>query len=243
MELVNKNLRFLRGKANLTQKELALRLDVKLPVIGSYEEGRSLPPIPTSIKIAQLFNVSLDMLLTRDVSESRHKTKAGKEKEILAITIDSLGDENVEFVSHKASAGYISEYSDTEYLKELPKISLPFLSKSHSYRAFEITGQSMLPVQSGDIIVGKYLDDIKKIKSSKTYVFVAKTNGIVYKRVFEFLTSSLLLVSDNPAYDPYILPFEDILEVWAFVVRMTQEEEQPDLSLRYADKIVNLKNR
>ena len=125
MELVNKNLRFLRGKANLTQKELALRLDVKLPVIGSYEEGRSLPPIPTSIKIAQLFNVSLDMLLTRDVSESRHKTKAGKEKEILAITIDSLGDENVEFVSHKASAGYISEYSDTEYLKELPKISLP----------------------------------------------------------------------------------------------------------------------
>lgn len=241
MEWINKNVRFLRGKANLTQKELAIKLNVNLPVIGSYEEGRSLPPIPTLIKIANLFNVSLDALLTVDLSKDSRKEKSGKSKEVLVITVDSKGDENVEFVSNKASAGYISEHSDPEYLKELPRISIPFLTRSYTYRAFEINGQSMLPVKSGDIVVGRYLDDINKIKSGKTYVFVSKTNGVVYKRVFESMANNLLLVSDNPTYDPYTLAFDDILEVWSFVVRMTQEEEQAELSLKYIDKIVNLK--
>jgi len=240
MEKINKNLRFLREKANLTQKELASKLRVKTPVIGSYEEGRSIPPIPISIKISQLFNVSLDTLLVEDVKDV-YKNRIVRGKGILTITVDSSGEENVELVMHKASAGYINGYSDSEYIKDLPKISIPFLSKSNTYRAFEIVGQSMLPVKSGDIIIGKYLDNLDKVKNGKTYIIISKTNGVVYKRVLELSAYNLLLISDNSIYEPFAIPLSDILEIWAFVIRLTQEEEQAELPLIYIEKIMKIK--
>ena len=240
MEQINKNLRFLREKANWTQKELAAKLEVKTPVIGSYEEGRSIPPIPTSIKIAQLFNISLDTLLLGEVKD-HYKNKGTKGKDVLSITVDSSGEENVELVTHKASAGYINGYYDPEYIKDLPKISIPFLSKSSTYRAFEIIGESMLPVKSGDIIIGKYLENLEKIKSGKTYIIISKANGIVYKRILELFSDNLLLISDNSIYEPFTIPLTDVLEIWAFVIRLTQEEEQPELPITYIEKIINLK--
>jgi len=240
MEKVNKNIRFLREKAGLTQKELAAKLKVNTPVIGSYEEGRSIPPVLVSIKIAQLFNVSLDTLLAKEIKDS-HKNRIVRGKEILAITLDSTGEENVELVTQKASAGYINGYCDPEYIKDLPKISIPFLSKSNTYRAFEVTGQSMLPVKSGDIIIGKYIDNLEKVKSGKTYIILSKSNGIVYKRVLELFSYNLLLISDNLVYDPFLVPLNDVLEIWAFVSRVTQEEEQSELPLVYIEKIMKIK--
>lgn len=238
MEKINKNIRFLREKANLTQKELAAKLKINTPVIGSYEEGRSIPPIPISIKIAKLFNVSLDILLLEEVKDAY---KIARGREILSITVDSLGEENVELVMHKASAGYINGYFDPEYIRDLPKISIPFLSKSNTYRAFEIVGQSMLPVRSGDIIIGKYLDNLDKVKNGKTYIIISKTNGVVYKRILELFSDNLLLISDNSVYDPFTIPLSDVLEVWAFVIRLTQEEEQPELPLTCIEKIMKIK--
>ena len=224
----------------MTQKELAAKLKVKTPVIGSYEEGRSIPPIPISIKIALLFNVSLDTLLVEEVKDI-HKNRIVRGKEILTLTVDSSGEENVEFVTHKASAGYINGYCDPEYIRDLPKISIPFLSKSNTYRAFEITGQSMLPVKSGDIIIGKYLDNLENIKNGKTYIVVSKTNGVVYKRILELFSDNILLISDNSVYEPFTIPLSDVLEIWAFVIRLTQEEEQSELPLMYIEKIIKIK--
>lgn len=242
MEKINKNIRFLREKAELTQRELAKKLKVNLPVIGSYEEGRSIPPIPTSIKIAKFFNVSLDTLLLSEIEGKNDNFFALGSREVLAITVNSNGDENVEFVSHKASAGYLSEHSDPNYLIDLPKISIPFLSKTNTYRAFEITGQSMLPVNNGDIIVGIFIDSLDKIKAGKTYVFITKSNGVIYKRVFELSANHILLISDNPDYAPFLVPLTEVLEVWGFVTRLTREEEKSEMRLKYIEQILKLKN-
>ena len=244
METINKNIRFLREKASFTQKELAKRLKVKTPVIGSYEEGRSIPPVPMSIKIAGLFNVSLDELLLSDLRAAGKKIerdKVSRGRDVLAITVDSHGDENVELVTHKASAGYINGYHDPEYIRELPKISIPFLSKSSTYRAFEIAGQSMLPVKNGDIIIGRYLDNLEKVQNGKTYIIVSKNNGIVYKRILELFSNNFLLISDNSTYDPYTISLTEVVEVWAFVTRLTHEEEKPELPLEYVKKIMKVK--
>src|SRR5688572_14699539 len=120
MELINKNIRYLREQAKWTQKELAARLDVKVPVVGSYEEFRSIPPVPIAIKIADVFNVSLDALLRIDMGKGAPK-KSNKEKylrgkEVLAITVDTQNKENIELINQKASAGYLSAYSDPEYI-------------------------------------------------------------------------------------------------------------------------------
>lgn len=65
-----KRLQELRGKR--TQDEIAEAIGVSRATYSHYETGRSEPAIATLVKIAELFDVSLDDLLGKDVAgESR----------------------------------------------------------------------------------------------------------------------------------------------------------------------------
>jgi transcriptional regulator with XRE-family HTH domain len=220
MAIVNKNLKFLRVQQGLTQKQLAEKLGLKQAAIGAYEEERATPPLTSLLDIIKIFNVNLDDLVKQDLSrvpEKERKAGSSGRREVLAITVDSNNKENVELVSHKASAGYLSGYQDPEFVKDLPKISMPVLPKNKTYRAFEIQGDSMLPVQPGSIIFGEYVENIGAIKNGKLYVLVTKQDGIVFKRIFNFSEQEgkLLLISDNRQYEPYSVEAADILEVWS----------------------------
>jgi len=220
MDRVNQNLRFLRTKEGLTQREFSERLDLKQATLGAYEEGRATPPLHVLSDVSRIFKISLDNLINADLKTLPEKSwrVAGRpKKEVLAITVDAHNKENVELVTQKASAGYLSGFQDPEFVKDLPKISMPVLPRNRTYRAFEIQGDSMLPVQPGSIIFAEYVEDINAIKNGKLYVLVTRNDGIVFKRVFNFAgqENKLLLVSDNRVYEPYSVEAADILEVWA----------------------------
>ncbi|HET7179401.1 MAG TPA: LexA family transcriptional regulator [Chryseosolibacter sp.] len=220
MELVNQNLRFIRTKESLTQREFAERLGLKQATVGAYEEGRATPPIACLMDVSRIFKVSLDNLISTDLAKLPEKMwrASGKpRKEVLAITVDIHNKENVELVTQKASAGYLAGYQDPEFVKDLPKISMPVLPKNRTYRAFEIQGDSMLPVQPGSIIFAEYVEDVVSLRNGKLYILVTRNDGIVFKRVFNFAgeEKKMLLVSDNRLYEPYGIDVSDILEVWA----------------------------
>ncbi len=215
---VNKNLKFLRTRAGWTQKQLAEKIGLKQPVIGAYEEERAIPPLNCLLDISDLFKVSMDALSRKDLSKLPEKEwKSFSGKEVLAITVDKDDNENIELVSQKASAGYLNGYQDVEYIIDLPKIGLPVLPRNVTYRAFEIKGDSMLPIPSGAIVFGEYVENLPSIKNGKLYIVVSQQEGIVFKRVFNFsdAKNNLLMVSDNRQYEPYTIQAEDVLEVWA----------------------------
>lgn len=135
----------------------------------------------------------------------------------MSISVDKDDNENIELVPVKASAGYLNGFSDPQYIQELPRFQLPIPSlKQGTYRAFEIKGDSMLPIQSGSIIIGEYLENWNDIKIGDTYVIISKNEGVVYKRAGNKFKEDreLKLISDNKLYDPYAIPAEDILEIW-----------------------------
>lgn len=217
--MVNKNLKFLRAQQGMTQKQLAEKLGLKQAAIGAYEEERSTPPLASLLDITKIFNINLDDLVRQDLSRGEKERKAvssGRGREVLAITVDRNNKENVELVTQKASAGYLSGYQDVEFVKDLPKISMPVLPRNKTYRAFEIQGDSMLPVLPGSIIFGEYVEHVSAIRSGKLYIVITKQDGIVFKRIFNFKDneSKLLLVSDNRQYEPYSVDAHDILEIW-----------------------------
>jgi transcriptional regulator with XRE-family HTH domain len=216
--MINKNLKFLRAQQSMTQKQLAEMLGLKQAAIGAYEEERSTPPLASLLDITRIFNVNLDDLVRHDLSRlpKDRKMSSSKGREVLAITVDSQNRENVELVTQKASAGYLSGYQDVEFVKDLPKISLPVLPRNKTFRAFEIQGDSMLPVQPGSIIFGEYVEDAAAIKNSKLYILVTRQDGIVFKRIFNFAEEEgrLLLVSDNRQYAPYSVDVDDVMEIW-----------------------------
>jgi DNA-binding XRE family transcriptional regulator len=238
--MVNKNLRFLRTKHSLTQKQFAEKLGVKQSSIGAYEEERATPPLPCLLDVSEMFGVSMDVLTRKDLSkipEKNWKTQKFKRGDnVLAVTVDKDDHENVELVPQKAAAGYLNGYQDAEYVGELPKVSLPVLPRNATYRAFEIKGDSMLPVQSGSIVFGEYVENLSSIKNGSLNIIVSQQEGIVFKRVFNFLNEEgkLLLVSDNKEYEPYSIDAQDVLEVWSakgFFSNKFPEVDQERVSL------------
>lgn len=217
MVKLNENIRFLRKQLALTQDQFAQKLDIKRSLVGAYEEGRAEPRLELLQKMAALAGLSVDVLIGRDISQLKdYEKKAMGTKEVLVVTVDDQSRDNIELVPQKAAAGYLNGYADPEYIKELPRFKLPMLSKG-TYRAFEITGDSMLPILPGTIVIGEWVEHVRDIKSSKPYVLVTHREGIVYKRVFNYLQENgkLFLVSDNRQYAPYQIDATEVIEVWS----------------------------
>lgn len=216
MVKINDNVRYIRRQLGLTQDQFAQKLGIKRSLVGAYEEGRADPRLDLLQAMAALAGVSVDQIIGTQLESGKAFTVAPRGKEVLVVTVDTHAKDNIELVPQKAAAGYLNGYSDPEFVKELPHFKLPML-KQGTYRAFEISGDSMLPILPGTIVVGEYVDDLSALKNGKTYVLITRQEGIVYKRVFNYLEENgkLFLVSDNRQYAPYQVNGEDVLEAWS----------------------------
>lgn len=244
MTNLNENLRALRKQMKLTQDQFAAKLEIKRSLLGAYEEGRAEPKLELLQKIADVCKISVDDLIGRDLTTEKPLAKTvSLGKDVVVVTQDLAGRDNIELVPMKAAAGYLNGYADTEYVKELPRFQLPIL-KQGTYRAFEISGDSMLPILPGTIVIGEHLENLKNIKSGKTYILVSQREGIVYKRVFNYLeeTGKLFLVSDNRQYAPYQIDASDIMEAWsakAYIsVQFPDVETKNDVSVEQLASVV-----
>ena len=224
MDIVNKNIRYLRKQKGDTQQQFADKLDIKRSLLGAYEEGRARPNFDVQKKITHMFNITLDQLMTQDLSsmvekkffaEGAGKNVSGSNLRVLAVTVDKEDNENIELVPEKAAAGYLNGYADPEFISELPRFRLPFM-KGGTFRAFEIKGDSMLPLQPGSIVIGEYVENWQDIKDGHPYIVISNQEGIVYKRVFNHVAEhgKLMLQSDNPSYPAYSIEINDALEIW-----------------------------
>lgn len=225
------NLKYLRRKKKLTQQQFADIMGVKRSLIGAYEEDRAEPKYELLKKMATFFDLSMDEM-ANDTINDRWKPKEkgdGSSVRILSITVDKDDRENIELVPVKASAGYLNGYADPEYISELPRFNLPMFNQG-SYRAFELKGDSMLPLQSGTVIIGEFVEDWFNIKPGLTYVIVSKTEGVVYKRIAnKFKTEKgLKLLSDNKVYEPFYVETEDILEIWMAKAFISTDFPEPN---------------
>lgn len=241
MDFIHTNIKFLRKQKGWTQEQFATELDIKRSLIGSYEEGRAKPNYDVLANIAKIFKHSIDNLITKDLRLTERVPLftedqmdiAGKHLRVLAITVDKAENENIEMVPVKAAAGYLNGYADPTFIKELNRFRLPFLP-SGTYRAFEIKGDSMLPLQPGSVVVGEYVDNWKNIKDGLTYVVLSKHDGIVYKRLFNQVeeNGTLILRSDNTAYPAYPIKIEEVLEIWKAVLHIGHLNKGNDLSFQ-----------
>lgn len=214
---IAENLKYLRKKKNLTQQDFADIMEIKRSSVGAYEEGRADPKYGLLKKMGDFFDLTMDELANETINSKWKPTERGDAKyiRILTVSVNEKDRENIELVPVKASAGYLNGYADPEFISELPRFSLPMF-KQGSYRAFELNGDSMLPLQSGTVIIGEYLENWNDVKADSTYVVISKTEGVVYKRTAQKYKSDrgLKLISDNKIYEPFEILPKDILEIW-----------------------------
>ena len=236
MSIAGQNLKYLRKLRGWTQEEFANKLGIKRSLIGAYEEERADPRLEVLEILADIFKLSLDELLLKDLSNTadNYITKRRQQKMMSA-------ERNViHFVPVKAAAGYLASYADTEFIDELNTFTLPMLAGGN-YRAFEIIGDSMLPTPSGSIIVGEKIDNPSDIKNSQAYIVVSRNEGIVYKRIEKNGRSKnkLTLVSDNPQYQPYQVNAEDVVELWQAQMVISKISQQQRWDVNSLASMVN----
>ncbi|GAL81245.1 hypothetical protein JCM19274_3989 [Algibacter lectus] len=226
---------------SFSQERFADELGWTRSIVGSYEEGRSEPPIDRLIELSTYFNIPIDILVKNDLRRTKNTSfiEVGNKRVLFPVTVNDMDEDLIEIVPTKASAGYLQGYADPEYIEQLQKIKLPFLPTG-THRAFPISGDSMLPVKSGSFIVAKFIDTITDVKNGRTYIILTKDDGLVYKRVYNKIEEkdSLELHSDNKLYAPYDVKTTDIMEIWEFTCCInTQEYSEEELKL---SSIVNM---
>ena len=235
MNNIAKNIRHLRKIKTLTQEQLSEELGITRSKIGSYEEGRSDPPIDMLIQFSNYFKLPIDVLIKNDLTYATDTSfiEIGNQRVLFPITVDANNEDLIEIVPTKASAGYLLGYNDPEYIEQLDKIKLPFLPTG-KHRAFPIKGDSMLPMKDGSYVVAQYLEDIRDVKNGTSYIVVTLNDGMTYKRVYDKVeeNGALLLVPDNKNYEPYEVPLSEVLEVWEYTCSInTQEYDERDLKI------------
>src|SRR5690349_23307602 len=179
MAVSNQNLKYLRKLRGWTQEEFAQKLRIKRSLLGAYEEERAEPRIDVLEVVCDIFKLTLDDLLRKDLSDTKTNYLAKRRAQKLA-----LGRTDIPFVPVKAAAGYLAGYADPEFVDELNTFTLPMLSGG-DYRAFEIVGDSMMPTPSGSVIVGERVQNLDEVKTNQTYIVVSRSEGIVYKRMMK----------------------------------------------------------
>ncbi|MGC4232618.1 MAG: LexA family transcriptional regulator [Niabella sp.] len=212
MSVANKNLKYLRKLRGWTQDEFATKLNIKRSLLGAYEEERAEPRIDVLETVCDMFRLTLDEVLRKDLSVTSGSGNYLAKRRALKLAPVVT---QIPFVPIKAAAGYLAGYADHEFVDELNTFTLPMLNGGN-YRAFEISGDSMLPTPSGSIIVGEKVEALDSVKNNTACVLVSRNDGIVYKRVQKNSKSrnKLLLVSDNPAFQPYSINADEVLEMW-----------------------------
>ncbi|MBN2862212.1 MAG: helix-turn-helix domain-containing protein [Bacteroidales bacterium] len=245
------NIKFLRKRRGRTQDDVAVALNLKRSTLSGYENGVAQPGIESLVSFSRYFNMSIDTLLKIDMSKLSESQLSelergydayikGSNLRVLTTTVSSDNRENIELVPEKAKAGYTTGYADPEYIEELPRFRLPFLSEKRKYRTFQLKGDSMLPIPDGSWVTGEFIQDWHEIISGKAYVVFTLNDGIVFKVVENKLVNDgrLILYSLNPIYEPYEVKINEVKEIWKFVNYISNELPEPVLPEKQLYKAV-----
>ncbi len=225
-------------------------LEVSRSTYAKYERGKTDPPAGHLLKLATYYKVTTDDLLTKDLGIPLFRQPSEKEDSILSddirvlpITVSEGPFPNIDLVPAKAVAGYVVGMKDAKYIAELPRFYLPRLPEG-SYRAFEIQGDSMPPIQDGYIVIGRYVEQARNLKNGSRYIVVLRDEGVVFKKVINEVdeNNQLILASDNFSFMPYSVNAKDVMEMWEFVAFVGFPDKM-DLNYILLDKLHDLQQQ
>ncbi|OGX86664.1 hypothetical protein BEN47_12690 [Hymenobacter lapidarius] len=226
MSYVGKNIRKLRTVKKLSQAAFAELFGLARPSVGAYEEGRSEPKMETLIQIAQHFGLSVDLLLTKEltVNELYHFDIFKEQLQPSASAAEELAEADRQpqvtpLVHRNRVLEYIVRHHDPAFIDLLPGLQLPHQLTGPT-RAFEVSGADMLLHRQGlrhqDIVLCGRIDKARpSLHNGRVYVFVTP-GKILIRRLAARLPDGLTLKlrPDNPDYSSQDLELTQALEIW-----------------------------
>lgn len=193
------NIKKYRLNAGMKQIELCNILGISQGALSGWENGRYEPDIKSLSKMAELFDITVDELLGREVSfpdKGNHPRKSG-------IRIPVYGD-TAAGIPILAIEDYDSD--DPDDWEEITEE----MARSGDYIALRIKGDSMEPrMKTGDIVIVRLQPNIETGELA-----IVRINGdsATCKKIKKS-PEGLWLISFNPNYEPMFYSPKDIEEL------------------------------
>ena len=205
-------LKELREKAGLTQADLADRLFITAQSVSKWENGLSEPNIDTLCKLADMFEVSIDTLLARDIVFKKDITSRLSKQlknsnffindvfDILRASMKSQIGGNIEYdtYSHLMYKDSVFTYSDRT---DTPRLSFIVDELSEILNSNHIDYQNYLSALSNENVI-KILSKFSELENGvdyDKYSFCKKLK--IPDETFENAIDKLILIGVVSKYD------------------------------------------
>ena len=231
MSFIGKNIKKIRAVKKMSQSEFAQLFHLARPSIGAYEEGRTEPKIDTIIQMAKHFKLSIDILLTKELTINElyqfdifKKEFAGQSHQV--VDKDDV-KEQTPLVALDNHLNYIVNHQNKDFVNHLPVIQFPF-TKDKKSRAFQVSGHEMMVENQGihhkDILLCL---PISTQAMERGHIYVVVTAHQIVARRFHTLHEEYVFICDNTTFDQLSLKKEDILELWKADARFSAHLGMP----------------
>ena len=192
-------IKLLREELNMTQQELADKLDGAKSTVAMYEKGDRKPSMEVLLKLSEIFDCSIDYILGK--SDNRNSDIPVSKIPILGTVkagYDWLAEENiVDYITLKENIPNVNEYYD-----------------------LRITGDSMLPLLAeGDLVIVHDQDDVE---SGQTAVILINGEEATVKKVVK-TNEGIELHAMNPYYPVKKFTFEDMQKIPVKIIGRVKE--------------------
>lgn len=174
----------LRQKNKMSQKKLAMLLNIHQTAISQWETDRTSPDIDTLKKIAKLFGVSLDYLL---------ENKTSNDAPASSVRIPVIGT-SAAGIPLEAIQQYIDD-SDPSTWEEISSN----MAATGTYVAVKIKGDSMQPrIMDGDVVIVRLQEDVD---NGDTAIVFVNGDEATCKKIKK-RPEGVMLIPNNPEYEP-----------------------------------------
>jgi phage repressor protein C with HTH and peptisase S24 domain len=239
----------IREELGKTQSEFAQLLEAG-STTADIERGKKKITGKVVTELLRQFNINPLWLYGASFNKHLETTTSTAPK---VVTMDTQERENMLMVPIKASAGYASNVQDTDWYQELPAFQIPLPQyKEGSFRAFQVKGDSMLPVlQPAEWVMARAVESIRVANDRRIHVVVTD-DTVVVKKLKKTTDSNLVhLISLNKEYPVIEQAISDIRELWEVNSKLSfdldvHEGEEAMISLKQGldslrDEIAQLK--
>lgn len=219
------NIRELRREKGYTQEELAKKMGVDRATIGNWERKDSDPKKtrPSILEEKELLRLLKSETISRETGPNGAHLMISEEM-------------SVPLVNQYAYAGYMSGFSDNEYIESLQKITWQVEREGKgNYICFEVRGESMDDGGRGSLLPGDVVlaREIQRhlwhsrfhTKRYKKFVIVHRTEGILIKEIREHDVekNTITVHSLNPEFEDRVLNLDDIAQIFNVVKTQINE--------------------
>lgn len=189
-------LKQLREQRGFSQKEFAAEMDLPYTTYNSYETGKRAPDFDMLSRFADYFHVSVDYLLGRDKHPSESADAVPGLVAVRKKKIPVLG----EIACGKPI--FADEQRDV-YVSVTEELVCDY--------ALIAKGDSMLPrIRDGDLV---FIREMPVVPNGKIAAVLIDDEATLKRVFFDAESRKLMLIPDNPAYEPFMYVGEELQTV------------------------------